>query len=118
MGVDHGGVRWWFICPAKGCGKRVAFLYGGRIFACRHCHNLAYRSQHETAPFRLLSQSQKIHMSMGGDGCEAGDFPPRKPKGMHWKTYNRKVAKMKRQYYAANGYMMENLLSRREKLGM
>lgn len=105
----YGGVRWWFICPVSGCGKRVAMLYGGRFFACRSCHGLTYRSQQESVPFRLLSQSQNIHYALGGDGCEAGDCPPRKPKGMHWKTYNRKVAKMKRYYYAANASMMQRL---------
>jgi len=30
-----GGQRPWFICPARGCGRRVALLYGGGIFACR-----------------------------------------------------------------------------------
>ncbi|MDH5694857.1 MAG: hypothetical protein OEZ47_17305 [Gammaproteobacteria bacterium] len=30
-----GGERPWFLCPARGCGKRVAILYGGAIFACR-----------------------------------------------------------------------------------
>src|SRR5687767_9620434 len=30
-----GGARAWFICPAVGCGRRVAILYGGAIFACR-----------------------------------------------------------------------------------
>jgi hypothetical protein len=29
-----GGSRAWFICPAVGCGRRVAILYGGGIFAC------------------------------------------------------------------------------------
>jgi hypothetical protein len=27
-----------FICPAAGCGRRVAILYGGGNFACRHCY--------------------------------------------------------------------------------
>ena len=41
---NKGGSRQWFICPAVGCGRRVAILYGGGIFACRHCHQLAYAS--------------------------------------------------------------------------
>jgi hypothetical protein len=49
----YGGVRWWFLCPANGCGRRVAKLYGGKIFACRPCHNLAYASQNQTPPFRM-----------------------------------------------------------------
>lgn len=47
-----GGVRWWFICPVRGCGRRVRKLYlplvgTGTIFACRHCHDLAYESSQE-----------------------------------------------------------------------
>src|SRR5208282_5544153 len=30
-----GGSRAWFVCS---CGRRVAILYGGGTFACRHCH--------------------------------------------------------------------------------
>jgi hypothetical protein len=42
-----GGSRAWFICPAVGCGRRVAILYGGSIFACRRCYRLAYASSRE-----------------------------------------------------------------------
>jgi Protein of unknown function (DUF3489) len=42
-----GGERPWFICPTVGCGRRVAILYGGGIFACRHCYQLAYASARE-----------------------------------------------------------------------
>ena len=44
-----GGRRVWFLCPAKGCGRRVAILYLGNagIFACRHCYRLVYRSQRQ-----------------------------------------------------------------------
>src|SRR5262249_4975743 len=79
-----GGERAWFRCPASGCGRRVAVLWGGGIFACRHCHNLAYESQNETAHSRALGKAQDIRRKLGGDPC--GDFPP-KPKGMHWRTY-------------------------------
>lgn len=51
----YGGERWWFICPslANGrCGgRRVAKLYlapSSSYFACRHCHNLTYRSSQES----------------------------------------------------------------------
>ena len=32
-----GGKRPWFLCPARGCGRCVAVLYGGGVFACRNC---------------------------------------------------------------------------------
>ena len=81
-----GGERAWFLCPARGCGRRVATLWGGEIFACRQCHNLAYDSQNETAHSRALGKVQAIRVKLGGE--PAGDFPP-KPKGMHWRTYRR-----------------------------
>src|SRR5215831_7092426 len=31
---NYGGSRPWFRCPVLGCGRRVAILYGGGIFAC------------------------------------------------------------------------------------
>jgi hypothetical protein len=49
-----GGHRAWFLCPARGCGRRVAILYGGAIFACRHCHKLAYACQRETDDDRAM----------------------------------------------------------------
>jgi hypothetical protein len=45
--VHFGGERWWFLCPAAGCGRRVRKLYlgpSGTYFACRHCYNLTYAS--------------------------------------------------------------------------
>lgn len=45
---NYGGRRAWWLCPAASCGRRVAVLYGGAVFACRHCHRLAYRCQRET----------------------------------------------------------------------
>src|ERR1051326_3705372 len=81
---NYGGERPWFRCPALRCGRRVAILYGGSIFACRRCHNLAYDSQSETRPGRMLIKPQAIRVKLGGEPC--GDFQP-KPKGMHWRTY-------------------------------
>jgi len=49
-----GGIRWWFRCPAQGCGKRVAKLYsppGYRYFLCRICQNLTYTSCRESHQF-------------------------------------------------------------------
>ncbi len=87
-----GGERHWFRCPARGCGKRVAVLYGGGIFACRKCHQLAYPSQRESASDRAVRQADKIRDKLGWPGgiLEGGDWG--KPKGMHWQTYERLCA--------------------------
>lgn len=89
----YGGRRAWFICPAGGCGRRVAVLYGGRIFACRKCYQLSYPSQHESPAYRALGRAQVIRQHLGGSGDMDEPFPE-KPKGMHWRTYNR----LKRRY--------------------
>lgn len=89
---NYGGKRFWFTCPIDGCGRRVANLYmGDKYFACRHCYDLAYRSQSEPQPFRFLHKAQKIHQELGGDGVV--DWLP-KPKHMHWKTFNKKYDEM------------------------
>lgn len=85
---NYGGERAWFRCPALRCGRRVAILYGGSIFACRRCHNLAYDSQSETRHGRMLLKAQAIREKLGGTPCIADEFP-QKPKGMHWLTYHR-----------------------------
>lgn len=73
---------------SKDCHRRVAILYAGGIFACRHCHNLAYESQREAPHSRALSRAQNIRVKLGGSGSMAEPFPP-KPKGMRWKSYLR-----------------------------
>jgi hypothetical protein len=83
-----GGKRAWFLCPAQGCGRRVAILYGGAVFACRHCHRLAYECQHETSGHRAISRADKIRERLGWKAGIANP-PGTKPKGMHWNTYYR-----------------------------
>jgi hypothetical protein len=93
-GCNFGGRRAWFRCPASGCDRRVALLYIGSsgIFACRHCYQLAYDSQRETADDRVARRADKIRNRLkwkrgilNRNGC--------KPKGMHWKTYRCLTAK-------------------------
>ena len=83
-----GGSRPWFLCPARGCGRRVAILFGGAVFVCRHCHQLAYPSQNEDASDRAARRAERIRAKLG--------WPPsilngwhNKPKGMHWRTFER-----------------------------
>jgi hypothetical protein len=87
-----GGRRPWFRCPVKKCRRRVAILYGGLIFACRHCHKLAYQCQLEKKHNRAILRADKIRRRLG---WRAGIANPRgyKPKGMHWQTFERLKAK-------------------------
>lgn len=85
---NFGGRRAWLVCPAQGCGRRVAVLFGGSIFACRHCHKLAYQCQRETDDDRAMRRAETIRRRLG---WEAGIANPEggKPKGMHWQTFAR-----------------------------
>ena len=83
-----GGSRPWFICPTLGCGRRVAILYGGGIFACRHCYQLAYASAREDAGDRAMRRADRIRVRLGwepGIVNANGD----KPKWMRWRTFYR-----------------------------
>lgn len=88
---NFGGLRWWFICPSN--GSRVAKLHsppGGDIFASRTAYNLAYQTQHESPVFRCLTRAQNLRQSLGGSTCISDSYPG-KPKGMHWKTYWKRI---------------------------
>ena len=85
-----GGRRQWFTCPR--CSLRVAVIYGvGRLFACRQCKDLAYACQGESGADRAARRADRIRKRLG---WELGilNEPGLKPKGMHWRTYERLLA--------------------------
>jgi len=107
---NYGGQRAWWLCPAVGCGRRVAVLYGGAVFACRHCHRLAYRSQREAPDDRATRRADKLRDRLG---WEAGILNGEgwKPKGMHWRTYGRMKA-------SHDAHVMQALAGMAAKLGL
>jgi hypothetical protein len=93
-----------------GCGRRVAVLYmGGEYFACRHCYNLAYKSQRETKANRSYRGADKVRNKLGWQLGIANPLEE-KPKGMHWKTYNRLVNRYFVYTNEAYRGMMESLI--------
>jgi hypothetical protein len=71
-----GGLRWWFHCPGKGCGRRVGVLYfppgdGVKYYLCRHCYDLAYRSSqtHDKSRDRFKRMNWDTLMTL----VQAGD---------------------------------------------
>ena len=106
----YGGQRAWWLCPAVGCWRRVAVLYGGSVFACRHCQRLAYKSQRETPDDRATRHADKLRERLGwqaGILNRAGD----KPKGMHWQTFWRMQV-------SHDAYVMQALAGMAQKLGL
>jgi hypothetical protein len=65
-----GGERPWFVCSVASngvyCGRSVTMLYSaGRLFACRHCYQLAYASQQEPARLRGFKKITKDSNAAG-----------------------------------------------------
>jgi hypothetical protein len=82
----YGGQRAWWLCPR--CDRRVAILYDGHTFACRHCHQLSYRCQGESKADRAIRRVNKLRSQLG--------WPPGvlnldgdKPAGMSYRKYLR-----------------------------
>ena len=78
----YGGNRSWFLCPR--CWRRCAVVYFGAPgghYSCRRCLRLGYMSEAEGAMDRLWRKQRKLEKRLGEDY--------EKPKGMHWRTYER-----------------------------
>jgi hypothetical protein len=83
----YGGRRYWWLCPE--CGRRCAALFGGRLFLCRQCHNLTYRSaQRGRDPVdRIVDRLAYLWHRLGGRG-HFQNRPPDKPRWMRWQSYS------------------------------
>src|SRR5262249_43581798 len=84
-----GGMRAWFLCPLPDCRRRVTTLYvaDGEV-ACRHCHDLRYASQSESAANRARRKERRIRKRLGM-GSNLTIPIVTKPKFMHWRTFQR-----------------------------
>ena len=80
---NFGGIRPWFRCPY--CSRRVGKLYiGNDGFACRHCYRLVNVSTRLDTMDRLWRKIDRLGARLHDEGDEYV-----KPKGMHWKTFER-----------------------------
>lgn len=77
---NYGGGRTWFVCPRCYCSKAKLFLRDGR-FACRTCQRLRYHSQALDTMGRYQWAYGRVQKKLIEGEC--------KPKGMHWKTFER-----------------------------
>ena len=85
------GLRPFFECPR--CGRRCCLLYLAERGACRECLGLAYPVQFETKEnqgFRRAWKARKKLVQPDGHS-PCGDWIPdsKRPKGMHWRTFER-----------------------------
>jgi len=110
-----GGKRPWFLCP--GCQRRVAiFCSRGKWFLCRHCYRLPYASQCEAPIDRTYRRVRKIRTRLGAShNLHIPVLPWQKPKGMHWKTWERLCRQERDAHTVVLEYMglgLERLLQR------
>lgn len=83
---NYGGFRKWFECP--NCHRRVGTLCSAsKYFLCRHCYTLTYASCSEHWIGRITRKQDRIKKKLGGNSYD--EWIPKKPKGMHWKTYKK-----------------------------
>lgn len=89
-----GSQRYYFLCPH--CGRRCRLLYLHRLhFKCRQCAGLNYPSQqatkgtHETSQRLIKFLREKFGVEESLSPHEASYYWPARPKGMHYKTYDR-----------------------------
>lgn len=106
-----GGKRAWFLCPVTKCGKRVAILYCDGVFACRHCQQLAYRSQRLNSEDRAFRRANHIREHLGWEPGTINGIG-KKPKGMHWRTYWETI----NEYNALVGTILKNSLRKIDRL--
>lgn len=107
----YGGERVWCRCP--GCGSRRAVLYSvhGR-FRCVPCNRLAYSATREDRLELLNRRGEKITDRLGGESEWVLNWliPPDKPKGMHWRTYDRLRREWEAVQAGANGVYRAELI--------
>ncbi|MDG4594674.1 MAG: hypothetical protein P9F75_03105 [Candidatus Contendobacter sp.] len=84
----------------------MAILYGGAIFACRHCYRLAYPSQREAPHDRAAQRANKIRARLGWEPGILNGPGWCKPKGMHQRTYERLSAEAEKWTAASLAKMM------------
>lgn len=90
------GKRKWFLCPT--CGDRCAVLYlKSKHFACRKCQDLNYRSSQLSGEMDYYhEQLIKLCKVLKAAYEPTRMYPPWKPKGMHWATYEKLAKRYRR----------------------
>lgn len=90
-----GGIRWWFRCPrtARRCGK-LYLPNGGYRFWSRQAYGLVYQVQREVPLDRAHRSIGRTYAKVGAEYRTPGADWPKRPKGMHHRTYERLTQEM------------------------
>ena len=85
-----------FACPTCQRDRRTIYVNG--LAGCRECLGLAYGSTRDSVTERAHSAASRLYHKLDPDGrmgrgaLGLGKPCPPKPKGMHWRTYDRLAA--------------------------
>jgi hypothetical protein len=118
-----GGTRPWFRCPAKDCGRRCAILYGGELFVCRECHDLAYPRENmsgspaKVAKHRLYKLADRLDVDTSNYAPATLPWTPERPKGMHRETYRELLEEYREAYQEHERAFYAGLVKRLEAAG-
>ena len=104
---------------AVDCGPELSRYLGFHWYAlkcgsdvrvgCRHCLQLAYDSQQDSGWHRSLHRAISARLKLGGSAILAEPLPG-KPKGMHWRTYDRLYARAAEREAAVFGGLARSFL--------
>lgn len=98
-----GGARPWLVCSHCQCRVGKIYSNGGPYCACRLCYDLRYSSQRRGAKSQRWLTALKLRMRLGGVASLAAPFPKR-PNGMHRRTYNRLRSRAERLEHGLNRF--------------
>ena len=86
--TNFNGRRRWYVCPK--CGRRVGVLYfSGGGPQCRRCLHLIYPTSREKRMGKAVIKRNRLYRALGADPMQRV-ATIEKPKGMHWRTFERK----------------------------
>ena len=66
---NYGGKRPWWLCSC--CGRRVAVLWGGHTYACRHCQQINYESTRTAESSKPFERADKVRRCCQPSGGQA-----------------------------------------------
>lgn len=98
---QYGGFRYWFLCEQ--CDKRVGVIYErNKVFCCRHCIGLGYKSQRLQSHQRQAEKLMKLYKKMGWQGLENLHKQGIKPKYMKMQNFEKICGKINQQIEELN----------------
>ncbi|MDE2406856.1 MAG: hypothetical protein KGL91_03215 [Xanthomonadaceae bacterium] len=110
---NYGGRNWFMHCPATGKRARKLYKWNG-LAHFRHRDTVrprpTYASQRDSGTERVNRQRWALRRKMGDDRSDLFS-EPWKPKGMHWRTYERHAAR-DAELGAEDAHLLAGLLAR------